>query len=192
MSESAEHFFRLGHFVGSETREFRYGNQFEFERTTGVPRLRIGTETRHLDLLRKLAFSSGEQSAFILYVLHTSRCHNALGRYQSPLLTSEAINRLSDEFGSFLNSDGRHDFWLHVPETNATLVWDRHNLIYGYGPLERFSAILINEGIREGEAAPLPVPHVHMYHPEFDDAETRILGKFPWVRTPLSPDQIQF
>jgi hypothetical protein len=55
------------------------------------------------------------------------------------------------EFAEFLTEDGRHDLWLHSPRTDATLVWDRHDLIYAYGPLEQFRAVPKESLLREGQ-----------------------------------------
>jgi hypothetical protein len=185
-------FFRLGYFDGVETREFRHASHFQFEATTGANRIRIAVDSGHLPLLLQLALSSRDSSAFVLYVLHTSRCDNALGRYQSALLSFYAINQLAEEFGDFLSHDGRHDLWLHCPDSCVTVVWDRHDLIFGYGPLESLRGILEHNGIQEGIVDPLPEPHVHMYHPQYDDDEREILARLSWHRTALALDEVQF
>jgi hypothetical protein len=190
-SES-ERLFRLGCFDGVEVCAFRNANTFQLEHTAGPDRVCICAETDHLGLLRKLAFLSLIQPVFVLYVLHTSRCNNVLGRYQSPPLSFDSVNLFMHEFGEFLSQDGRHDLWLHSPESNATLVWDRHNFIYGYGPLDQFREILKGEGLQEDAVAQLPIPHIHMYHQKYDDAEARILHHLQWTLTPLSPEEVQF
>jgi hypothetical protein len=41
--------------------------------------------------------------------------------------------------------------WLHSHDGNATIVLDRHNLIYTYGPLDGFERALIGAGVQRGE-----------------------------------------
>ena len=95
------------------------------------------------------------------------------------------------EFCEFLTNDGRHDLWLHSPGSDATLVWDRHDLIYAYGPLEQFRAVL-KEGLLEAQVDGPPSPHAHMYHAEYDESERRILRYFQWSRSPLLNGDEQF
>jgi hypothetical protein len=141
-------------------------------------------------LLRKLAFSL-PAPYYVLYVLHTSRCGNKLGRYQSPSLDFHALNDFLTEFGEFLTNDARHDLWVHAPKAGATIVWDRHDLMYAYGPLKRFCVVL-KECVKEGELNGPPDPHVHMYHAEYDDSERKLLHYFDWSRSPLRAREEQF
>ena len=46
------------------------------------------------------------------------------------------------EFGRFLCEDSRHDLWVRSHDDDATIVLDRHNVIYAYGPLDAFEAAL--------------------------------------------------
>lgn len=75
----------------------------------------------------------------ILYVLHTTRTGAQLGRYESPELDLERLRQFFQEFGKFLSEDSRHDVWLHSHVDDATIVLDRHNLIYAYGPIDAFA-----------------------------------------------------
>jgi len=47
---------------------------------------------------------------------------------------------------------------LHSPGSGATLVWDIHDVIYLYGPLDQFRDAL-KESLREADAAGPPNPH---------------------------------
>lgn len=185
-----EPLFKLGSISGEEIAPVRYTNTFGFERTRGVDRLRISAEEAPLSLLWKLAFQL-TPPFFVLYVLHTSRCGHQLGRYQSPLQQFEAVNAFMAEFCSYLTDDGRHDLWLHSPGSNATLVWDRHDLIYAYGPLNQFLAVL-EDSHSEGNVAGPPDPHVHVYHPRYDESERKILKHFAWHHSPLTESERQF
>ena len=106
----------------------------------------------------------------MLYVLHTTRTAAELGRYESPELTSADVESFLSEFGRFLSQDSRHDLSVRSHDDDATIVFDRHNLIFAYGPLELFERELQLSGAREGEPAVLGA-HMHHYHPDWDDAE---------------------
>ena len=67
------------------------------------------------------------------------------------------------------------------------LVYDRHNVIYAYGPLERFIAALESEGLTESKEVRFPVPHAHHYHAEFDVDERSVLKNEEWTLSPLHP-----
>lgn len=169
--------------LGERITPYRYSDRFQIEKTTGADRLRIGASEAQISLIWRLAFSL-PAPYYVLYVLHTSRCGNELGRYQSPAIDFHTLNGFLAEFCEFLTDDARHDLWIHSPEGGATVVWDRHHLIYAYGPLERFGAVL-KESLQEGDVDGPPSPHVHMYHPEYDDSERRLLRHFEWIRSPL-------
>ena len=182
--------FKLGSMDGERTTHFRHANRYENERTTGPDRLLIGVDEAHLTLLWRLA-STLSPPYFLLYVLHTSRCGSQLGRYQSPAIEFDALNGFMTDFCEFLSNDGRHDLWLHSSNSHATLVWDRHDLIYAYGPLEQFRAVL-KESLQEGEVGGPPCPHVHMYHAEYDDSERRLLRYFQWSYSPFLETEEQY
>lgn len=182
--------FKLGSIHGESVTQFRYSNRFQIEKTSGPERLRIGVDDAQISLLWKLALTL-PAPYFVLYVLHTSRCGSQLGRYQSPPLEFEGLNDFMAEFCEFLTKDARHDLWVHSPGTDATLVWDRHDLIYAYGPLEQFRGVL-KESLQEGDVDGPPFPHVHMYHAEYDDSERRLLRYFQWLRTPLLESDQQY
>ena len=182
--------FKLGSMRGESIIPFRYSDRFKIEKTTGPDRLCIGVDEAQISLLRKLA-SSLPAPYYVLYVLHTSRGGNELGRYQSPALDFDALNDFMAEFCDFLTNDARHDMWVHAPKAGATLVWDRHDLMYAYGPLERFRAVL-KESAKEGELNGPPDPHVHMYHAEYDDSEGTLLHYFELSCSPLRASDEQF
>jgi hypothetical protein len=107
---------------------FEYGNLFSREIVGGVERLRIALDNEHDRCLR--ALTSQLIGPFqLLYVLHTTRTGAALGRYQSPELNVEAVRMFVDSFARFLSEDARHDFWIRSHGDDATIIFDRHNLI---------------------------------------------------------------
>lgn len=128
---------------------------------------------------------------FFLYVLHTPRGEGEPGRYQSPLLDRDTLNAFYDRYSPFFRGDGRHDIWVHSSGDNATVVWDRHNLIFAYGPLDRFQAILRERGFTIG-AQDADFPHQHHYRQEFDGDAADILTEFEWSKTLLRPADQQW
>jgi hypothetical protein len=176
--------YRFGNFVDGLTEPYQYPNVFEQEQTTGPDRLKIGATDAHSSLLYQLA-GILNPPFYLLFVLHVSRCDQPTGRYTSPDLQWDHVNGFFAEHIEFLEADARYDLWIHSVPENATLVWDRHNLIFAYGPLDEFRRILLREGLEECPVE-IPVPHTHFYHPELDDFELRILNHFDWRYTPLT------
>ena len=176
--------------IGDTPRTFEYGNVFAREEVGGHPRLRIGVNQFQDACVRALA--SDLSGPFqLLYVLHTTRTGAELGRYESPELTAAAVEGFLHQFGRFLSEDSRHDLWVRSHDDDATIVLDRHNLIYAYGPLDAFEVAMQSLGARKGEPAVLGT-HVHHYHPAWDEAERRVLRFFEWNIKPLRPGDVQF
>jgi hypothetical protein len=89
-----------------------------------------------------------EPPYFLLYVLHTPRGEADAGRYQSPLVLIEQFREFVNGFGSYLSADARFDIWAHSSAEQATVVWDRHNQVFAYGPTEKFQSVLTAHGLR--------------------------------------------
>jgi hypothetical protein len=107
-------------------------------------------------------------------------------------MEGQEIEEFLHRFGTFLNEDARHDLWLRSRQENATIVLDRHNLIYAYGPLDVFERVLVTAGVQRGALPHAPDPHVHHYHAEFDDSERAVLLALQWKVTPLHESDIQW
>ncbi len=131
-----------------------------------------------------------EAPFFLLYILHTPRGEGEPGRYQSPSVSAEEAEDFVNRFREYLGADARFDFWVHSPSSQATLVWDRHNQLFAYGPVEGFEAVLRARGFSEG---PLPVlgAHVHEYRGEFDAQAKAVLAAFDWTHSPLRREDEQ-
>lgn len=127
---------------------------------------------------------------FVLYVLHTPRGEGNPGRYQSPSLEADTFQSFISRFSNFFAADSRFDLWVHSPSTNGTIVWDRHNLLYGYGPVECFRRTLGSLGFSDGRPN-LPSPHSHHYRESFDPDGKAVLAAFPWQYSPLHPEDEQ-
>jgi hypothetical protein len=176
--------------VGDVEQPFEYGNVFSREVVRGVSRLRIALDDAHgrcLWALTSLLIGPFQ----LLYVLHTTRTDAALGRYESPVLNVEAVEAFLDRFARFLSEDSRHDLWIRSHGDDATIIFDRHNLIYAYGPLDAFESRLRHLGVRAGSPPSIPDPHVHHYHAERDGDERAVLQAFDWVVKPLLESDVQ-
>src|SRR5262249_43812903 len=150
----------------------------------GFERLKIGLNDGQDACV--LALLGGLRGPFqLLFVLHTTRTGADLGRYESPELTATEVEAFVRRFGRFLSEDARHDFWVRSHGDDATIVLDRHNVIYAYGALDAFESALRSLGARAGETPAIPDPHVHHYHPEWDDTERALIGTFKWHVKPL-------
>ncbi|MBS2024922.1 MAG: hypothetical protein JST92_21195, partial [Deltaproteobacteria bacterium] len=105
----------------------------------------------------------------------------------SPIPLERALTHtLLERYRGFLEGDARHSIWLHSPAEESTLVYDRHDLIFAYGPLDRFADALRSRSFSEREVR-VPTPHSHHYHPQFDASERAILEHLEWRRSPLQP-----
>lgn len=128
----------------------------------------------------------------LLYVLHTSRGEGSVGRYQSPALSGDEINRFITRFAEYFLADGRFDLWVHSRESNATVVWDRHDKLFAYGPLDDFETALHALGFSPGEPeTSLSIAYIHHYRSECDDDARTVLAALDWQYSPLKPEDEQ-
>jgi hypothetical protein len=136
---------------------YQYGDSWAQQKTSGPNRLIIAPSSRHIDLLSQLAAAMNEPYG-LLYVLQVPRndIHPA-GRYQSPEPISRTeLGKFLKKFGGFLENDGRHHFWIGSINKSATLVYDRHNVFYAYGPIESFEGILVQNNLQKGSLISRP------------------------------------
>jgi len=165
-----------------------YGDVYFEEPCGSSLRLVIGPSTDHIDLMIDLAAELGGHPWFVLYVLLVPRLGNrAAGRYQSqPFENHIELSSFLTAFRAFFEGDGRHHVWVGSAGNDGTLVYDQHNVIFAYGPLERFKMILKTRGFRES-AFWFPAPHVHAYFPDYDAEEERLMSEGDWRYFPLQP-----
>jgi hypothetical protein len=167
-----------------QTEPFIYPNTWKQERTTGADRLVIAPSSRHIDLIRKLIQVLPEPFG-LLYVLATPR-RGESGRYQSPEPSSRGeVESFLWEFKDFFQGDGRHHIWITSLPSNSTIVYDNHDILYAYGPLEHYKRILTAEGLSEGDV-PDPIPHTHHFNVQFDQSQQDVLAYWDWVHYPLT------
>ena len=176
--------YRLGHLVNGEWTAHSHPPVFQVgERlVAGVPGGDPVVFERLVECL--------EPPYLLLYVLHTPRGEAQPGRYQSPALSPAQVKWFLARFAPFLSADARFDLWARSPKENATVVWDRHNEVFGYGPLDRYSSTLSSMGFSAGRPE-VPSPHEHHYRAEFDVLAKEILTAFDWSHSPLRPEDEQ-
>ena len=174
--------FKLGSHSNSESQEYHYSDIYNVEQNSSYERIVLGLTQSHIDtMLDLIGVCNGP--FYILYVLHTPHsCEQ--GRYQSGELTYNEVSTLFNCYKDFFENDGRHDIWIHSPETNTTIVYDRHNLIYLYGFTGDHLHIIDRMGLKK-ESVNIPCPHVHCYNSEYDNFEPKLINEYRWKRTPL-------
>lgn len=153
------------------------------EPTTGVDRLRIAPRQDPLGVLCELA-AAMQPEYYLLYVLLGSRGNSECGRYQSPPLALVDVQIFVQEFHDLLANDARQELWIGSMPSDDLLVYDTHGLVYAYGPLDEFERILRGLGFEPGTFK-IPAPHVHHYHAEYDELESRLLAHWDWIRSEL-------
>lgn len=181
--------FKLVCYRNNELQEYRYFDVYDVEQNSSYERIIMGLTQGHINaILDFIAVLNG--SFYMLYILHTPRADNESGRYQSKKLSYDEISVLFNNFRDFFENDSRHDIWVHSPETDTTIVYDRHNLIYLYGFNDKHIQILKKKELKK-ETVNIPSPHVHSYNAEYDTFESKIINDYQWRRTPLEDEDRQ-
>ena len=164
---------------------YQYSDEWALDQTTGSSRLVIASRINQVALLRALS-SVMNEPFYLLYVLVVPRRDQEAGRYESsdPHSKQQVFDFLNC-FEKFLESDGRHHLWIKSMEEPDLLVYDRHNLTYAYGDLEKFKKVLATAGLAETPSIKIPSPHVHYYHGEYDANCKTLLGYWDWRHSPL-------
>src|SRR5205823_680267 len=149
-----------------------FGKVYAHEHTSAQPRLRIAASFDGTALLRELTLALTEPF-LVLYVLVVPRGRSEPGRYQSHELSRTELDTFFQQFAQFWDSDGRHNLWVRSSD-DGMLVYDRHNIIYAYGPLQRFESRLQALDYNSAPSLSLDFAHQHSYHQEFDELEREL------------------
>ena len=179
--------YKFGHLdAAQQDIEFQYSNCWALEKTSGPDRMVIAPAAGSVTIIEQLA-TVMKPPFGVLYVLVVPRNGSAeRGRYQSPSpVSQEELHSFLRQFRNFFEKDGRHHLWVGSADKSSLLVYDRHDVIYAYGPIEPFRNVLERNGVRENDVVRLPVPHTHHYNAEFDEEEKRLLAYWPWKAFPL-------
>jgi hypothetical protein len=164
---------------------FDYPNVWAIESTTGADRLIVAPRSGQVD--RIIEFLRVMTAPFwILYVLTVARGQSPEARYQSAEpLDREATEAFFIRYRSFFENDARHNIWLKSATTTDLLVYDKHNVIYAYGNLPAFQALLNAGSLQQVDKVTFPSPHTHNYNAEFDDHEQDLMRYVHWTQSPL-------
>lgn len=182
--------YKLGHIENSDWVEHVFPAVFHLpDRADEVQRIVAGVPAGDPTVFERLTCCL-EEPYFLLYVLHTPRGEGAPGRYQSPALSRPQVRDFVARFSALLSGDARFDLWSYSLPEKSTIVWDRHNLLYAYGPLDRYVVELKALGFVHGEVI-VPAPHSHEYRQELDTIATALLSAFDWSHAPLQPEDEQ-
>ena len=102
------------------------------EKVGGLPRLRVEVDKAQDAALA--ARSDGLRGSFqLLYVVHTTRTGAELGRYESPELTLNTVQKFLRRFGRFLCEDYLNDSardWSEVRTIRVIRRWHRQRTIH--------------------------------------------------------------
>jgi len=176
--------WKLGTVRAGEDVAWSYEPSYARQVVGGVERLVIAPGAEPVGLLRELLPLLPEP-LWILYVLITPRSDAPAGRYQSATPHSRGeVLALLDRFENYLSHDGRHNLWLAAPPAGQ-LVFDRHEVIYAYGPIAKISARLNEKEFAETEMIRVPVPHSHHFHEDLDGDENAMLAHWEWAQSEL-------
>lgn len=174
------------HLENGEQVPHDYGNVF-FEQPCGSStRLVIGPSSGQIALMTELSAELKGDPWFILYVLLVPRVGNREpGRYQSPGFTTHAeLSSFLSAFRGFFEGDGRHHVWVGSASNDGLLVYDQHDVVFAYGPLNQYRSILVSHGFRESSFW-FPSPHSHSYSADNDAEEERLMAELEWRHSPL-------
>lgn len=182
--------YKLSFLVAGEWVPHSYAPVFTLDSEDGArPSLLAGVPSGDTLAFERLV-TSLQPPYFLLYVLHTPRGEGDAGRYQSPPISVEQFRGFINTFGGYLSSDARFDIWAHSATDTATVVWDRHNHLFAYGPVERMAAELRAMGFAEGKVD-INFPHQHHYRQECDAQAAALLKAFEWSCSPLREEDAQ-
>ena len=101
-------------------------------------------------------------------------------------LGAAEAKQLLQRYAGFFEHDRRSHIWIHARNPEATMVFDRHGLVYAYGLLDAFRRVFESAGLREGVEA-IPTPHAHHYHSAYDEAESALAAEYAWTVSELRP-----
>ena len=165
-----------------------YGNRYFRQPCGDSERLVIGPTSAQTKLLDELAATFPNHRYYILYVLLVSHSGQEPGRFQSPLIENhEDLQLFIWSFQEFFEGDGRHHLWIASPDSPNLLVYDQHDVIFGYGTLDTFEKVLTERGFTHEEFW-FPAPHVHSFSPENVRSEEELFAYWDWRYFELQPD----
>lgn len=170
---------------------FTHPNTWAREDAKGVPRLRVAAACHQVALI-ELLMEQMSTPFYLLYVLVVSRTGTDPARFQlQGVQSEEQVREFLHMSRDAFERDARHSLWIKSAEGPDLLVYDRHNLLYLYGPLDAFEEVLQRAGLQQRDKITLPDPHGHHYWPDYDGFEQSIVASGNWNETPLRPQDTE-
>ena len=171
---------KIGSYINNTESEHVYENIYDvITYNNGTKCLRITSSESLSDLMVKLgALVRGNW--YVLYTLLASHAGNRPGRYQGiEIQNYNSVLALFEKYKCYFDGDGRHNIWLGSTANNDLLVYDKHNIIYAYGPVEVFVGRIRSYGYCEG-VIKIPTLHTHHYHSGNVKHEMGIMNEWNW------------
>ncbi|MCM8528159.1 MAG: hypothetical protein NE327_16675 [Lentisphaeraceae bacterium] len=175
---------KLGHLYGNDDIPHEYGQIFTYDIYPNYERLTVASDKKQIHLLLQLVKGLSENFG-ILYVLSSPRLGHPAARYQSDNPCNyEELELFLYTFQEYFEEDGRHNLWIFCLDDDSQVIYDKHNIIYCYGDIEKFKNEINQNGYTEKEVN-IPSPHSHYYHPEHDKNEDEIMEYWEWKQFEL-------
>jgi hypothetical protein len=164
-----------------------YGNLWMRQKVGDVERLALAPDQGACRLITALTRRLDEPFGLLYIVLYPHFGHKR-GRYQSKQpLSRVQTEKFFRDYAEFFELDGRHNIWVVSMDkqfnTLAQIIYDHHNIIYAYGPLDAFAAAAAAHGLTEG---PIVVPrdHRHQFSEQFNRDESNLIDEREWLVFP--------
>lgn len=181
--------FKIGtHVRGQGIVEFLYDDVFEPQLERDPQRLLIAPSQNHIELIRRLSRELPPPYT-ILYILVAPQSDAMAGRYMLCEQSPETLNELLVANREFFEGDARHHLWIGSETDGSLLVYDQHNVIYAYGQIEQFSAILRAQGLHPSRVQ-FPFPHTHHFRSQLTHFENELLDAYHWKWNPLEDEDV--
>ena len=91
------------------------------------------------------------------------------------------------DYAEFFEADGRHNIWVCSMKEDgqvlAQIIYDHHNVIYAYGPLDAYVAVAAARGLTEGPIV-VPVDHRHQFDTRLNGVEETLIDEREWMVYP--------
>lgn len=163
----------------------RFGNVFEIVHAETYSAVWAGADTNQIETLTELVRNLKPPYGLV-WVLLVPRGGTESGRYaKQPDLTHDEVCEFLRSHRDFFECDARHAIWVG-DEAGTFIVYDQHNWLHCYGPIAQHGRTLRELGFTDGTPE-LSVPHSHLFHAEFDEAERGVASAFEWHLSELRP-----
>lgn len=159
---------------------------YHWQHLEEVSRLRVAIPGDPIQLIFDL-ISLCKEPYGVLHVISPA-LRGESGRYQlKSWLGVDDLSRYLQHYGAFLTQDGRQETWIRGED--GQLIYDNHETLFLYGPLEAFEDILLQKGFTQAEFS--IGPHRHNYHSEFDEDEAAITLSDDYAYWPLNDGDME-